>query len=108
MDTSLLIFLTRMPHVPTGFHQSYVEVLNKIREKYFLEDIHEGEANQHLGGRSIAKKTLSTKYYWQEVRKMLEILRCTHSPASKDECKILIVVVFLEGNQYHMSFPDNS
>ncbi|GAU19534.1 hypothetical protein TSUD_303470 [Trifolium subterraneum] len=48
------------------------------KEQFMLQEIHEGINGQHIGGRSLARKTLREWYYWPTMQKDAKdhILKC--------------------------------
>jgi hypothetical protein len=44
-----------------------LKCLDPDKEAYTVEEVHEGIAGQHLGGRALPRKLLRTSYYWHTV-----------------------------------------
>jgi hypothetical protein len=55
-----------------------LKCLDLDKVAYTLEEVHEGIAGQHLGGRTLAKKLLRAGYYWHTVNNdsMEYVKRC--------------------------------
>ncbi|MCI19668.1 hypothetical protein A2U01_0040828 [Trifolium medium] len=47
-----------------GFSIPLLKCVEEERVDYILREIHEGINDQHLGGRSLARKALRAGYYW--------------------------------------------
>ncbi|GAU42123.1 hypothetical protein TSUD_350970 [Trifolium subterraneum] len=82
-----------------GFSIPLLKCVEEARVEFILQEIHEGINGQHIGGRSLARKTLRAGYYWPTMQNDAKdhVLKCDKCQrhgdmhiASANELKTLI------------------
>ncbi|GAU51226.1 hypothetical protein TSUD_136230 [Trifolium subterraneum] len=61
-----------------GFSIPLLKCVEETRVEFILQEIHEGNNGQHIGGRSLARKALRAGYYWPTMQNDAKdhVLRC--------------------------------
>ncbi|GAU34822.1 hypothetical protein TSUD_394480 [Trifolium subterraneum] len=61
-----------------GFSIPLLKCVEETRVEFILHEIHEGINGQHIGGRSLARKTLRAGYYWPTMQNDAKdhVLKC--------------------------------
>ena len=55
-----------------SFRGTYLKCLDHLEAQYKLAELHEGVCGNHLGGRSLAHRAHSQRYYWPTMKQDVE------------------------------------